>query len=1204
MKRIDFLILLLLSIFVLEADIIEYNVISSNPQISDLNGYSKVIFENTIQSGETGSPTLPYYGIQLLLPQGHKAVSISVEGSGLREVQGYHVIYPVQPQKPLSMNSSIDFVAAVDPVYSSLLSFPENLDKGFRTDYYAGYSIASVAVTPLQYVPATGNIAYYQTLKVTIETAPLENPERLYKFVNDRINTVNVLHKTVNNIQALESYSNRTTREFDTDYLIIAEESKIELWQELAAIHNSFGRIAEIVSIESILANNQGVDDPEKIRNFLIEQYEEQAIQYVLLAGDTDVIPHRGLYGIVNASSQDPTADYDIPADMYYSCLDRGSNPGLGPDWNNDQDNMWGEQDEADLIPEFAIGRFPYNNDQEIVNFINKVNLYLNSPVTDEVTTALFVGEDLGWAAWGGEYMDEMIGGSDNFGYSTTGVPTEWDISTLYDMDAYWSQNDLYDQLNAGPNLLSHLGHSSTQYTMKLNNNNVNTTNITNDGIDHNFTVIFTQGCYGGAFDNRNSNGSYVGDCITEKFAALETGAVSMIAHSRFGWGSSYDTNGASQHYNREYNDAIFGEDIFQLGNALLDAKIDAIPFMSSVMYWVAYETNLIGDPGLTIWTSEPGDIVLSHASDIIIGSQHIDVTSSVPDVNIAVFNGADLIGFATTDGTNSTSIEFEYPLESLGQLTIKASKHNYLNYTNSVNIIPASGPYVICNAVEYQESGSYLDGIIQSLDTVNLNVTLNNIGLEDVTGDIDAYLTTEFEQVDIVNDHTLISGLASLEEIVLENAFQIELISGINDNTVIEFQVELVSGTESWQSTIFLTVHAPVLVYDHYDLIPTSGDDLSLDPGESAELYITFRNEGGGFSYQLNTSLYSYDPFISVNGFSMESEIAPGDEVTTSTPFNIFVLEECPLDYFVELEVLAYDIVASGLFTTFSIPVGLTGYNFENAVEWEHASLSNGYSDEWHLEAYRNHTDNGSFSMKCGGSGSSEYSASLHAGMTSPVIPLSGGTMIKFWHWMDAETQNASTAWDGGLVEASFNSGDFSPLQPVNGYPYTIVDNQDSPFDPGIPVFSGSHGWEEVEFDLSGYTGVVQLRFVFGTDGYVNGEGWYIDDITIENNVDTQDDIMIPVVSELKQNYPNPFNPITNICFSVADPEAATEISIYNVKGQKVVTLIDDLLPAGEYNVTWEGKNSRGNNVGSGIYFAKFRSGRFTNVKKMILMK
>jgi len=1204
MKKTVFIVTFILFSFGLFSEIVNFYINCSEPQIVQSGDYETVNFEHSVQFGETGMPSLPYFGVQLLLPQNEKARSLKVIGSNRTRISGEHLLYPVQPQQPLSDLTRQDFIAAEASIYNSFEIFPSSAYNGFRTDFYSGYSILSAAVTPLEYVPVNGELYYYKDLEIIIETEPVADAYRLDRFLNNKTSIVNYLNRIVNNPEMIFNYQVRNFREEEIDYLIIAEESKVDLWEQLAYIHKSFGKATEIVTIEYILSSYDGIDDPERIRNFLIEQYEEFAVQYVLLAGDTDVIPHRGLYGIVNASSPSPTTDLDIPADMYYSCLDRGSNPNLGPDWNNDNDEFWGEPDEADLIPEFAIGRFPYNNDQEIENFINKVEKYLNNPVIDQLTTALFLGEDLGWSAWGGDHMDEMIGGSDNYGYSTTGVPVDWNISTLYDRDGYWNQYDLYNQLNNGPNLISHLGHSSTQYTMKIYNNNVTTDNITNNGIENNFSIIFTQGCYGGAFDNRNSNGSYVGDCITERFVGIETSAVSMISHSRYGWGSSYDTNGASQHYNREYMDAIFGEEIYDLGYALNDAKIDAIPFMSNVMYWVAYETNLMGDPALSIWTDYPEEIVVTHPSDIVIGSQQLQINSAVTNATVAVLSGTELIGVGDTGTTGQVTVEFNQLLENLGEITLKVSKHNFLNYESEINIIPSDGPYIICNNVEYIENGEFNDGVIQSLDILDLNVTLNNIGFEASSEEIYVNLSTESTQVEIIEDNFMITDLASLEEDTIENAFKIELLSGIPNSTIIEFSVNITSGENNWQSNIFLTVSAPELQFGYYTIIPDSGDDLSLDPGESAELYLTLINSGAGYSYELNTSIFSYDQYVTASGFSLEEVIAPGEELTVSEPFIVQVAENCPQDYFADLEILVYDIVASGLFFQFSIPIGLTGYNFENAIEWEHMSLTAGFSDEWHLETYRNHTDNGSFSMKCGGAGSSDYSASLHAAMTSPVIPISGNTIIRFWHWMDAEIQNTTSAWDGGLIEASFNGGEFSPIQPVGGYPYTIVNNQDSPFDPGMPVFSGTHDWEQVELDLSGYTGSVQLRFVFGSDGFVNGEGWYIDDVTIENLVDAEEDVTIPVISQLKQNHPNPFNPVTNIGFTIAENDVDTEISIYNLKGQRVTTLIQENLPRGDYSVTWEGKDEAGRDVSSGVYFSRMRSGRFTSVKKMILMK
>jgi hypothetical protein len=95
-----------------------------------------------------------------------------------------------------------------------------------------------------------------------------------------------------------------------------------------------------------------------------------------------------------------------------------------------------------------------------------------------------------------------------------------------------------------------------------------------------------------------------------------------------------------------------------------------------------------------------------------------------------------------------------------------------------------------------------------------------------------------------------------------------------------------------------------------------------------------------------------------------------------------------------------------------------------------------------------------------------------------------------------------------------------------------------------------------------------------------------------------SEDIIVVEYVTALKGNYPNPFNPETVISYSLSE-ETNVSIDIYNVKGQKVKTLVNDIGPAGNYTVTWNGKDDEGQIVGSGIYFSKMRSGRYTSTKK-----
>lgn len=95
-----------------------------------------------------------------------------------------------------------------------------------------------------------------------------------------------------------------------------------------------------------------------------------------------------------------------------------------------------------------------------------------------------------------------------------------------------------------------------------------------------------------------------------------------------------------------------------------------------------------------------------------------------------------------------------------------------------------------------------------------------------------------------------------------------------------------------------------------------------------------------------------------------------------------------------------------------------------------------------------------------------------------------------------------------------------------------------------------------------------------------------------------------IPTEFTLEQNYPNPFNPTTNIRFSLPKTSVVSLV-IYNALGQKVATLIEGKeFNAGNYNYTWNGKDSNGNNLSSGIYFYQLNTKDFSVTKKMMLLK
>jgi hypothetical protein len=100
----------------------------------------------------------------------------------------------------------------------------------------------------------------------------------------------------------------------------------------------------------------------------------------------------------------------------------------------------------------------------------------------------------------------------------------------------------------------------------------------------------------------------------------------------------------------------------------------------------------------------------------------------------------------------------------------------------------------------------------------------------------------------------------------------------------------------------------------------------------------------------------------------------------------------------------------------------------------------------------------------------------------------------------------------------------------------------------------------------------------------------------------DNADHLIQPQLS-LEQNYPNPFSGVTSIPYSLTKANRV-ELSIYNIKGQLVKTLVSDFQNSGKYQLTWDGSDNQGKPVSAGIYPYKVSNGTFTSSKKMILLK
>lgn len=136
---------------------------------------------------------------------------------------------------------------------------------------------------------------------------------------------------------------------------------------------------------------------------------------------------------------------------------------------------------------------------------------------------------------------------------------------------------------------------------------------------------------------------------------------------------------------------------------------------------------------------------------------------------------------------------------------------------------------------------------------------------------------------------------------------------------------------------------------------------------------------------------------------------------------------------------------------------------------------------------------------------------------------------------------------------------------------------------------------------DTSAYNGKEYFYWLmsFENDGTIE----YFGPVSVKTEIITDDTIIIPLSTQLNAAYPNPFNPNTTISFDLVE-NSFVNIEIFNIKGQKIKTLLNDNVNAGRHRVIWNGTDDNYKKVSSGVYFYKMQAGDHSQLKKMVMMK
>ncbi len=555
-----------------EQPIIEQIMIGSNV-------YTRITIQDLSASGNCGEPRLPSDGAYILLPQGTMVDDITVKSEGKLLGSGFNV-EPVGKMIPISKSSSIIIPVQDKDLYSSTEMFPGNLFEEIGIYSFRGYKILVLKLNPVQYIPADGELYFYKEIKISVNLTYDGNINHMFR--NLEKDKIKIIDK-VDNPEIADTYNHPVNPPLDSyDLLIITTDPLKSGFETLKEFHNENGLSTVIRTTTDI-----GSSNPDDVRDYILDAYNNLLIDFVIIGADDDVIAAKDLF--VRTVWWWPWSETEehMPSDTYYACLD-------GP-YDNNGNGLYGEPNDGpgggdvDLVADVYVGRASVGNNEEVSNFVVKTIQYLYSddPYLED---ALMAGEMLNSAplTWGGTYMDELIDGSSANGYTTIGIPSsKYNIDKLYERDGYWYVSDIISKINNGIHFINHLGHANYYSDMKLSTAHISS--LTNEKL----CFVYSQGCMSGGFDN--------GDCIAEYFTVkTDNAAFAVIMNARYGWYNPGGTDSSSQHFHREFWDAVFGEGKTIIGEANHDSKEDNLYRINDeCMRWSYYALNLFGDPSV-----------------------------------------------------------------------------------------------------------------------------------------------------------------------------------------------------------------------------------------------------------------------------------------------------------------------------------------------------------------------------------------------------------------------------------------------------------------------------------------------------------------------------------------------------------------------------------------------------------------------------
>ncbi|KQC08629.1 MAG: hypothetical protein APR54_04410 [Candidatus Cloacimonas sp. SDB] len=1015
-------------------------------------------------------------------------------------------------------------------------------------------------------------------------------------------------------------------------YLIISPESCIAELQNLKQWKERLGFKTYLVSLSETGTTNT------EIKAYIQEAYDNWEIppEFVILAGDVN-----GIYTLPSFTIPGYFTSYDV-TDHSYTLLEGD-----------------------DYFPDVMVGRLSFQSINELNTITNKIISYESAPYTgsdwfDKALMITYVNEY--WMSFFSAretkrvIRDKLL----DFNYS--------EVDTFY-VPYQSGTYQLKNMINTGYTFLNYRGAGAPSYWWSGSGVLFGIDDIYQLNNGYMLPMVTSMTCGGGNFADQ----SYT-TCFGEAWLSAGTpynpkGAIGFIGPSELDTKTPFNNANDMGIYQ-----GITQENLFRCGEMLLRGKMELYnnyPLCHEMDGWndaldsdqfYFYVYNLLGDPGLSVWTDTPQDITLNYTNLIPSGSNFIEVqvsngTSDLADFTIALTCDDSLLAVSRTDENGTAFLNHYF---TAGSYSVTASRYGYIPETSSLDVADQN----IIVLSDYELSAPPLNG-----STLEIELSIQNQSDIEAT-QIFCQLYTDSPLLNIISSGFTTDFLAAEE--ILSASQEVEIAPDWNEGLETNLFLEIISSLGTDIFLIPLQLESPELIGNEHLINSSTG---YLEPGETCELLLQFYNSGSNSSGTVELELESNDPLVIIeSGFSNVNNIDPQETGYSASSLILTVSEET----------LVGDILS--LMANFRLEE-LTLYQLPVNLQVGELSQESPTHSNYGYKAFES-ADSGNFdppiynwveiSPANGGAGFQIYGGNVQEdGFTSTIdLPFT-------FNYFGLEYDEISVCSNGYIAMGATSSMFFRNRNiPSGSGPAAMI----APF------------WDHLKWgDIFGYYDEDQHRFIIQWEDWQNAYSMYqhetfqvvlhdplfyetptsdgpilfqykevnnVDQaenyatVGIENHSKTEgilityanvyspttheladetailfttgsqlytesnDTEIASIQAQLFQNYPNPFNPVTTISFElntalIQDANSETEnmkLIICNLKGQKIREFpANHFLPGGNYtgkkdrkiySISWNGTDSSNNPVPSGIYFYKLRSGDQELTRKMVLLK